>query len=96
MTTLTTTESIPIITTDFPNWQPAAWEDYLSDRNNSNPERVRAIALSSRLKNQTQSTTIIIKTPLPRAANLNNYRTLPRMPTALTFPNFYHNILGIL
>ena len=35
MTTLTATEGIPAITTDLPNWQPATWEDYLSDRDNS-------------------------------------------------------------
>jgi Uma2 family endonuclease len=41
MTTLTATEGIPTITTEFPNWQPATWEDYLSYRDNSNPDRVR-------------------------------------------------------
>lgn len=28
MTTLTAIEGIPTITTEFPNWQPATWEDY--------------------------------------------------------------------
>lgn len=41
MTALTAIEGIPTITTDFPNWQPATWEDYLSDRDNSSADRVR-------------------------------------------------------
>jgi len=41
MTTLTATEGIPIITTEFPNWQPATWEDYLNYRDNSSADRVR-------------------------------------------------------
>lgn len=41
MTALTATEGIPTITTEFPIWQPATWEDYLSYRDDSNPDRVR-------------------------------------------------------
>mgnify|MGYP000329684296 CR=1 FL=1 len=41
MTTLTAVEGISTITTEFPNWQPATWEDYLNCRDNSSADRVR-------------------------------------------------------
>jgi Uma2 family endonuclease len=41
MTTLTATEHIPTITAEFPKWQPATWEDYLSYRDNSSADRIR-------------------------------------------------------
>ena len=41
MTTLTAIEGISTITTEFPNWQSATWEDYLNCRDNSNADRVR-------------------------------------------------------
>jgi len=41
MTTLTAIEGIFTITTEFPNWQPATWENYLNYRDNSSADRVR-------------------------------------------------------